>query len=310
MPETPHPQLLNRQAAVDAMAAGYGPQLELLTQLTNYASNLGIRAYGSSNHTMRDLLVCHVLLKQFTTMLDATEVLMRAGAAAAARVPVRVAFEAATFAEWMLVADGDRKAACYYVGNLRASRLWTQRAIAGAPEQQAYLEAMLPLGEEVRAGIEALPQGEQQEQLRRINNFLRGAEYGEINAGFERRQSRRGREPHWYQVAGMNNLRQIAVELQKLPEYIIFYAQNSEAVHAARYSDHIRILESGVRAPPVRDLTETHNVFNAAGSIALILYQRVIAYYRPQEMSRFWQMYLTEWRAAYRNIPRANIVEQ
>src|SRR5437762_13125241 len=112
MPETPHPRLMNRQAAVDAIAQGYGPQLELLAQLTNYASNLGIRAFGGSQRTPMDLLVCHVLLKQFTRMLDATEILMRAGAAEAARVPVRVAFEAAMYVEWMLVAAGGRKAKC------------------------------------------------------------------------------------------------------------------------------------------------------------------------------------------------------
>src|SRR5208282_5296016 len=140
MPEAPHPQLLNRQVAAEQMAHGYGPQLELLIQLTNYASNLGVRAYSRSRRAPMDLLVCHVLLKQFTRMLDATEILMGAGAAAAARIPVRVAFEAAMFAEWVLVADGDYKAACYYVGNLRTSRLWTKRAIAGTREAQTFLQ--------------------------------------------------------------------------------------------------------------------------------------------------------------------------
>src|SRR5579872_2656291 len=269
MPEAPHPQLLNRQAAVDVMARGYAPQLELLTQLTNYASNLGIRAYSHGRRAPMDLLVCHVLLKQFTRMLDATEILMRAGAAAAARIPVRVAFEAAIFAEWVLVADGDRKAACYYIGNLRTSRLWTRRAIAGAPEARVFLQDMGQIGEDIRAGIQGIPQGQQQEQLERIDTALNGPEYGEVNAAFEEYKRRRGREAHWYKIAGKNNLREIAAELRKLPEYIIFYAQNSEAVHAARYSDHVRVNPRGVRAPPIRDLTGTHDVFNAAGSIAV-----------------------------------------
>jgi Family of unknown function (DUF5677) len=148
MPETPHPLLMNRQAAIDAMAAGYSPQLELLTQLTNYASNLVIRAFNSSDRTPRDLIVCHVLLKQFSRMLDATDVLMRAGAVSAARVPVRVAFEAAIFAEWMLVADGEKKAACYIVSNLRGARLWTKRAIAGTASDRGQRAAR-----EARRGV-------------------------------------------------------------------------------------------------------------------------------------------------------------
>jgi hypothetical protein len=310
MPETPHPILMDRQAAVDGVAAGYGPQLELLTQLTNYASNLGFRAYSRSDRSLKDLLVCHVLLKQFTRMLDATDILVRAGAVAAARVPVRVAFEAALFCEWILVAEGDRKAACYVVGNLRAARIWTKRAIGGAPERQTFLEDMGQLGQDIRAGIDALPQAEAQEQLEKLEALLGGPQYVEVNTTFdEYKRIRKGGEPEWYKVAGRRNLREIAIQLQKLPEYIIFYAQNSETVHSGSYSDQIRVTQRGVRAPPVRDLTGSHNLFNAAGSIALILFQRILAYYRPQELERFGQRYVAEWRQPYRNIPRANIVE-
>jgi Family of unknown function (DUF5677) len=311
MPEPPHPRLMIRQPAVDAMAAGYGAQLELLTQLTNYGSNLGIRAFNTSDRTMRDLIVCHVLLKQFTRMLDATDILMRAGAAAAARVPVRVAFEAAMFAEWMLVADGERKAACYVVGNLRATRLWTKRAIADAPERQTFLQHLGPLGGDIRASMEDLPQAAAHEQLQRLEAMLTGPRYLEVNAAFDAyKKAHKGGEPEWYKVAGKNNLREIAIQLQKLPEYIIFYAQGSEAVHSARYSDQIRILHGGVSAPPVRDLTGTHNVFNAAGSIAIILFQRILGFYRPQELPNFGRQYVEDWRPAYRNIPIEQLVDQ
>jgi hypothetical protein len=302
---------MNRQAAIDAISAGYGAQLELLTQLTNYASNLGIRAFNSSERTQRDLIVCHVLLKQFTRMLDAADLLMRAGAAAAARGPVRVAFEAAMFAEWMLVADGERKAACYIVSNLRTARVWTKRAIAGTPETQAFLSDMGQLGEDIRAGVESLAQAEANQQLQRLEGALRSAQFDAVNTAFDQyKASRRGGEPEWYKVAGKNNLREIAIELRKLPEYIIFYKQGSDAVHSASYSDHVRILVRGARASPVRDLRETHDVFHAAASIAIILFQRVLGYYRPQELLRFWQKYVEDWRQAYRNIPRAHIVEQ
>ena len=310
MPETPHPKLLDRQAAIKAISTGYAAQLELLTQLANYASNLGMRAFNSSERTLRDLIVCHVLLKQFTRMLDATDLLMRAGAVAAAIVPVRVAFEAAMFAEWMLVADGDKKAACYVVGNLRAARVWTKRAIAGTPETQAFLSDMGQLGDDIRTGIESLSQAEASQQLQKLDESLRGAQFGAVNSAFDQyKASRRGGEPEWHKVAGKGNLREIAIELKKLPEYIIFYKQGSDVVHSASYSDHVRVLVRGARASPVRDLTGTHNVFNAAASIAIILFQRILGYYRPQELPRFGQKYVVEWRQAYRNIPRARIVE-
>lgn len=311
MPEPPHPKLMNRQAAIDAISEGYAAQFELLTQLTNYASNLGIRTFNSSERTLRDLIVCHVLLKQFTRMLDATDLLLRAGAAAAARVPVRVAFEAAMFAEWILVADGERKAACYVVSNLRDARLWTKRAIADSPETRAFLADMGQLGDEIRAGMESLSQAEANQQLERLDESLHSAQFGAINTEFDRyKASRRGGEPEWYKVAGKSNLREIAIELKKLPEYIMYYKQNSDAVHSASYSDHVRVHVGGARASPVRDLTGIHNVINAAASIALILFQRVLGYYRPRELPRVWRQYVDDWRQAYRNIPHAHIVEE
>jgi hypothetical protein len=311
MSEAPHPKLMSRQPAIDAISTGYGAQLELLTQLTNYASNLGMRAFNGSERTLRDLIVCHVLLKQFTRMLDATDVLMRAGAAAAARVPVRVAFEAGLFAEWMLVADGERKATCYVVGNLRSARVWTKRVIAGTPEKQALLSDLGQLGEDIRTGIDSISQVEATRQLQGLNESLHGAQFDAVNTAFDRyKASRKGGEPEWHKVAGKNNLREIAIELQRLPEYVIYYKRLSGVVHSASYSDHVRIFGHGARASPVRDLTGTHDVFNTAASIAILLFQRVLGYYRPQELPRFGQKYVEEWRQAYRNIPRAKIVER
>jgi hypothetical protein len=108
------------------MAQGFKPQLDLLVQMTNYASNLVLRAYSSkrSKKELHDLIVCHVLLKQVAVMLDSIEILAKAGAIPAAWVPARVAFEASLYLEWMLQADGPEKAAYYYVANVRAEKVW------------------------------------------------------------------------------------------------------------------------------------------------------------------------------------------
>jgi hypothetical protein len=77
--EPPHKTLLDRNAAAKAIAEGYGPQLEMLTDMVNYASNLIPRVYSSGERKLRDVIVCFVLLKQFASMLDAVEMLSRAG---------------------------------------------------------------------------------------------------------------------------------------------------------------------------------------------------------------------------------------
>jgi Family of unknown function (DUF5677) len=158
--------------------------------------------------------------------------------------------------------------------------------------------------------LQGPPQTEANEQLERLDAVLSSEQFHQINTAFEQyKAARKGGEPQWYKVAGKHNIREIAIELRKLPEYIIYYAQGSEVVHSASYSDHVKILVRGARASPVRDLTGTHNVFNAAASIALILFQRVLAFYRPRELPRFGQKYLEDWRPAYRTIARAVITE-
>jgi hypothetical protein len=84
MPDTPHSTLLDRSTQTSAIAKGYTPQLDMLTDMVNYTSNLILRCYGSSEKQLRDLIVCYVLLKQFAGMLDCVEILARAGAINAA----------------------------------------------------------------------------------------------------------------------------------------------------------------------------------------------------------------------------------
>ena len=77
MPDLPHQTILNREAASAEMENHFAPQLDLLTQLANYASNLIPRAYIHSEQKLPDLIGCNVLLKQVAVMLDAIEILAR-----------------------------------------------------------------------------------------------------------------------------------------------------------------------------------------------------------------------------------------
>lgn len=56
--EIPHKMLLDREAAAKAIAQGYSPQLDMLTDMVAYASNLIPRAYNSGEKKLRDVIVC------------------------------------------------------------------------------------------------------------------------------------------------------------------------------------------------------------------------------------------------------------
>jgi hypothetical protein len=127
--ESSHPTLLNRAVQEAAIRQYYTPQLDLLTDMVNYASNLIPRAYARSEEELKDVIVCFGLLKQFATMLDAVDTLMRSGSVTAAQVPARAAFEASMYLEWILVSDSEKKALHFVVGNIRTERLWARRAV-------------------------------------------------------------------------------------------------------------------------------------------------------------------------------------
>jgi hypothetical protein len=189
MPESPHPSLLNREQAAGFITEKYGPQLALLEQMVNYASNLIPRAYGRSEKQMLDLMVWLGFLKQFASMVDAAAVLLRAGSVHASFVPLRVAFEAALYLEWLLVSDGAKKANYYYVGDIRKERIWGLRAQRATAEGSDFLNEMGQLGEDIAAGRPSL-NDEGIKHVKDTERILSLPEYAQTNAAFSATQCR------------------------------------------------------------------------------------------------------------------------
>jgi hypothetical protein len=312
MQEAPHPKLLNREDQEKAIREGYAPQLALLTDMVNYASNLVPRVYQRSEKTLRDIIVCFDLLKQFATMLDAVDTLMRSGSVTAAYVPARAAFEASVYLEWILVADGEKKAAHYVVGNIREERIWGKRAMVGSPESTAFLKAMGDIGKDLLEQRPSL-EDEAKAHVAEADRILAQPTLVETNAAFNSfvaqqvKKGRMPREPHWYQVLGKPTIRSIAKELERLPEYIAHYEKGSKVVHSSSYKDHIKFQKNGAIGHPIRNLADAHNVFNHVFCNALHTFVWVLRYYRGDELERFGAKYVQDWRQAFTHIPRIKI---
>jgi hypothetical protein len=309
MPENPHSSLLGREASAAIVAKHYAPQLDLLRQMVNYASNLIPRAFGSSAKQLPDLIVCYVLLKQFASMIDAMEVLIRAGSVHASFVPGRVAFEVSLYLEWMLVSDCEKKALHYYVGNIRVERVWGLRVQKSSPEADAFLKDMGQLGADILTNRPTLDQ-EGVKHVGDADRILSQPEFAEINAAFDvyRKKSKRPYEPDWYKVLGKNNLKAIARELHRNAEYAIYYSKGSTITHSQSYKDHVSFKSAGVGANPIRSVADIHTAFNFAFTMSMLTFQRVLGFYRNEEMLQFSRMYVAEWRQAFTNILTINIV--
>jgi Family of unknown function (DUF5677) len=309
MPEQPHKILLNREKPQQDMAKGFGPQLDLLTQMANYASNLIPRAYIHSEKKLRDLIVCHTLLKQIAAMLDAVEVLARAGAITAAYLPARTAFEATLYLEWILVSDGEKKATYYYVSNIRAERRWAQRAIRTTPEGSAFVEDMKQLGEDLYSNNPELTT-EGQKLLAEVDRLLALSEFAAANSDFEKYITSRKikHEPEWYKVLGKRSVRVIASDLRRLPEYIGHYGRASNVMHSSTAKDHVAFREgNSVVGHPIRNIARANSLFHFVLSNAMFAFHSVLKFYRPQELPQFGALYVNEWRAAFRHIPEVKI---
>lgn len=305
MPENPHPVLHSRDQSIDFVLQHYAPQLELLVQMVNYSSNLIPRAFESSKKQMFDLMVCFGFLKQFASMLDAAEILLRAGAVHASFVPLRVAFEASLYLEWLLVSDGAKKATYYYVGDIRKERIWGLRA-QGATLEANFFKDMGQLSTDLAANRSTL-KDDGVKQVADTERILSLPEYAETNKAFDAFKKKAGikHEPEWYKVLGKRNIKAIASELQRLPEYIIYYGQASIVTHSASYKDQLRFKSKGVSAKPIRHVADIHTAFNYAFTTAMHVFHRVLVFYRHEELVQFSMTYMNEWRTAFRNIPQA-----
>lgn len=301
MPETPHRGILDRAEAEKLIKEHFSPQVLLLQEMANYGSNLVVRAYNSSNNKLEDAIICGVLLRQVVAMVDAVGTLVASGAIHAAYLPSRAAFEASLYLEWLLVSDHKKKALYYYVSNLRQERLWALRGTHGNPENQSFSAAMAQLGEDIfllRPSIAT----DSQVHLAEVNRILSQSAFIHIDQDFEQRKQKSKREPKWHSPLGPSTVRQIAKELQRLPEYELFYSKGSEVTHTGSYKDYLHFSDGRLTFKSIRRLDGIAPLLNFTISSTLRCYEMVLKYYRPGEIKSFATRYLEEWRQPFLSI--------
>lgn len=301
MPESPHLGILDRPEAEKLIKEHFSTQVTLLQEIANYGSNLVIRAFNSSNKSLGDALACGVLLRQVVAMVDAVEMLVASGAVHAAHLPARAAFEASLYLEWMLVSDLDRKAKYYYVSNMRQERLWASRGIHGSSDNQSFSAAMAQLGTDIMSLRPSLA-NDSKTLLAEVDKILAQPEFSSIDQDFERKKKKSGKEPKWHAPLGPGTVRQIAKELQRLPEYELFYSKGSQVTHTGSYKDYVRFSKEHLTFKPVRRLDGISALLKFTFSLAFRCYEMVLKNYRPGEMKSFATRYVREWREPFLSI--------
>jgi len=301
MPENPHLDILNREEPRAVAEQYFARQTELMRDLANYGSNLVIRAFNSSPKKMAEIIVCGVLLKQVVAMVDAAEVLFSAGCGHAAFLPVRTAFEASIYIDWILLADSERRATRYLVGNYRDERVWANRAISGTTEEISFSKVVNDLGVDIHKNRPTLT-ADAKMLLGEVNRVLAQPELLEIDKEFTEVWKKRKREPKWYALDSLTSIRQIADKVGRLAEYEFFYSKGSQVAHTDSYKDHIRFSNGQIDFIPIRHLADGNNLLNFMVPICLGTYRKILEHYRPAELTAFVQKYLNDWRDPFQNV--------
>lgn len=309
MTTDPHPNLLNRDVPAAEVQKLFPLHLSTIVDMVNYGTLLILRAYGSSEKTTVDVIVLGVLLKQIVAMLDAIEVLLRAGIVHAAFLQSRAGLEAMLYLAWILKGDAVRKANCYVVANLRHDRLWALRTTRGTREALAYESILGQLDIDIFTRHPNIEQ-DAAKQIELINRNLAQQGLADIDKKFDEMRGKRDFDPDWYKVAGAESLRKIANEVGRRPQYEVYYSTGSHVTHSALYRQHVQFRGDEVRLLGIRSARNIDDLLHSAMQTAVLAYGDVLRHYRPEELANFRRYYTENWRAAFTSVPNVKIEEK
>jgi len=275
----------------------------LLEDIVNYGSNLIPRCFSTCERKLEDAIIIGALLRQVINMVDAAEVLISNAAVYPSHLQARAAFEASVYIDWILKEDTEKRAKYFYVANLRKDKLWAQRTIGESPDQAQFDEMTKELSFDLVKKSDEMRK-EAERQIEDIDRILSGPAFIEINNQFQEYKERRRLpyEPTWYFPLGVSSIRQMAIDVGRLPEYEFFYSLTSEVMHSSRYRHHIQFGNGKLTFEPIRSLKGINTLINFMVACTLRTYMNILRYYKPGETTAFGKKYAEDWRMAFRNV--------
>lgn len=305
-------KLLYRERIRVEVSQIFPKQVEMLVDMVNYGSNLIARAYDSSNKKLEDIIVIVVLLKQVVSMIDSIEVLASQGIVRPAFLQVRSAFEASLYIDWILKSESNKKAKYYYVSNLRNTRFWALRILEGTRENLDFKQLMADMKDILDPRLIPLEYKElAKKQITEVERILKQENYSSINSEFEKRYNKtNGVDIIWYRLLGIDSIMKLAEEVDRLPEYVVFYTRGSELMHTKLYRDQVKFKKGIIIFEPIRHLEDMNRLLHYTISISLSAYLSIIKHYREGESDNFAKKFKNDWQQTYQHIPAVTYKEK
>jgi hypothetical protein len=259
---------------------------------------------ADSKRSLADAVILATLSRQVVSMLDGIEVLLSNGAVYAANLQLRALFEASVYIDWILDSDTERKAAYYYVHNLRRMRIGAGRLQPGSPEWQDFASVVKDFSIKIDEKIA----DSATTRAKEIDEALSKPKYSGINKEFDECRKGKRYDPAWYAPLlpkGQRTLAAISKAVGRESLYRLLYSGASEVMHSSNYGHHLEYSDGKLTLLPIRLLKGFDITLSFSLSIAIHTYRRVLGTYRPAELSSsFPRKYLENWRTEFRNMPK------
>jgi hypothetical protein len=295
--ENEYEAILDRAKHIKDYKDHYADAEILLKDIVNYGSNLIPRCLATSNRELKDAIIIGAFLRQVVAMVDGAEIQISNSAVHSAQLQARAGFEASVCINWLIKNDTEKKAKYFYVSNLRKEKLWAQRYLGESPQQDQFDAIVTELSENLINKSEEI-ELRARKQIGDIDELLSKDRYKDINDHFQGYIHKKNLpfEPSWYKVYGINSVRQIAINVERLPEYEFLYSITSEVMHSASYRHHFKFENGQLVFEPIRCLKDIKTIINFIVSCAVRTYMDVLIFYRPTEIPAFRTKYAEDWR--------------
>jgi hypothetical protein len=180
---------------------------------------------------------------------------------------------------------------------------------SGSPENIKYEQVMTPFGDtfsKTSKGLEA----EGKKYLDEINRVLSQKEFQKINEAIDKyiKDKKLNYEPPWYAPLGIPNVRQLAIKLDRLHEYEIFYSTSSNVMHSSKHKSHVTFKGSTIHFQPIRNLEGIKYLLDFSISTIMRVFMDVLRHYRYEELDSFRKKYIEDWRKAFRSTKKVKYV--
>lgn len=303
VPESAFTALLDRDKVAADIKEHLSPWTALVNDMTNYGTNLIPRCFTSSDRDLKDLVVLAILLRQSVAMIDGIDILLSSGAVHVTHLQMRALFEASVYIDWILLGDAERKAAYYYVHNLRRKRLWAWRTQPGSTQSQDFAAMMNKAGVPISDGLI----DSAKEQIREIDRVLSQPKFAVISKDIETHRNGKAFDPAWYVPLGERNLRTMSQTVDKASQYVFVYTGASEVMHTSNYEHHVKIGSGEVTFQPIRSLEGFESAFRFTMIMAISTFRRVLREYRAGELASFARKYMEKWQKEFMDVPRIKV---